>query len=183
MVTTKRSKDNPLFYPNKINSWESEAAFNGSILKENGSYNMLYRALSLEHLHEDVRMKLSTIGICSSGDGVHFRKRRQLIIPEQPWEKYGVEDPRITKLENNYYIFYTALSAWPPNADSIKVGVAISDNLVKIEEKHPVTPFNAKAFVLFPEKIKRKINVFINEKSKKKALNFSFFFSGKNHKS
>ena len=161
MVTTKRSKDNPLFYPNKINSWESEAAFNGSILKENGSYNMLYRALSLEHLHEDVRMKLSTIGICSSGDGVHFRKRRQLIIPEQPWEKYGVEDPRITKLENNYYIFYTALSAWPPNADSIKVGVAISDNLVKIEEKHPVTPFNAKAFVLFPEKINGKLTALL----------------------
>ena len=27
MVTTKRSKDNPLFYSNKINNWEAEAAF------------------------------------------------------------------------------------------------------------------------------------------------------------
>jgi len=44
-----------------------------------------------------------------------------------------------------------------PEAESIKVGLAISKNLKTVEEKHLVTPFNAKAMALFPEKITGKI--------------------------
>lgn len=159
MVTTKRSKENPLFFPTKDNSWEAEAAFNGSLVKDGSTYTMVYRALSVEHLYQDKRLKLSSIGSAQSGDGVHFRKRKQLIIPVEPWEKYGCEDPRITKFEGKYYIFYTALSNWPPNAEGIKVGVAISKNLETIDERHLVTPFNAKAMGLFPERINGKIAV------------------------
>src|SRR3989338_8564875 len=156
MVTSKRSRDNPIFYPNKYNPWEAEAAFNGSVIKENSNYSMAYRAFSLSHLHEGKRLNLSTIGVSQSGDGIHFKKRKQLIVPENPWEKYGCEDPRVTKLDGQYYIFYTAISEYPPDKESIKVGLAKSDDLEKIKEKHLVTPFNAKAFVLFPEKIRGK---------------------------
>ncbi len=159
MVTTKRSKENPLFYPTKDNAWEAEAAFNGSVIKEGSTYYMLYRALSVEHLYEDKRLKLSTIGIAEGGDGVHFKKRRQLLGPRERWEKYGCEDPRITKFEGKYYIFYTALGNWPPNKDSIKVAVAITSSLDHIDERHLVTPFNAKAMCLFPERVNGKIVV------------------------
>ncbi len=159
MVTTKRSKENPLFYPTKDNAWEAEAAFNGSVIKEGSTYYMSYRALSVEHLYEDKRLKLSTIGIAESGDGIHFKRRRQLLGPRESWEKYGCEDPRVTKFEGKYYIFYTALSAWPPNKDSIKVGVAVTSSLDHIDERHLVTPFNAKAMCLFPERINGKIVV------------------------
>lgn len=159
MVTTKRSKENPIFYPTRDNSWEAEAAFNGSVVKDGPTYTMVYRALSLEHLHQDKRLKLSTIGAAESRDGVHFRKHRQFIAPVEPWEKYGCEDPRITKFEGKYYIFYTAISNWPPNRDGIKVAVAVTSDLSKIEERHLVTPFNAKAMVLFPERINGKIAV------------------------
>jgi predicted GH43/DUF377 family glycosyl hydrolase len=162
MVTTKKSKENPIFYPNKKNSWEAEAVFNGSVLKEGSTYYMWYRALSLEHLHLDKRLKLSTIGLCQSGDGVHFRKRRQVITPEKEWEKMGCEDPRVTKIDDKYYIFYTALSDWPPNAESIRVAVAISSDLDSVEEKHLVTPFNAKAMALFPEKINGKLTAVLS---------------------
>jgi predicted GH43/DUF377 family glycosyl hydrolase len=159
MVTTKRSKDNPLFFPTNDNSWEAEAAFNGSLVKDGSTYTMVYRALSVEHLYEDKRLKLSSIGLAQSGDGVHFRKRTQFISPVEKWEKYGCEDPRITKFEGKYYIFYTAISNWPPNAEGIKVAVAISGDLEHIEERHLVTPFNAKAMGLFPERINGKIAV------------------------
>jgi len=159
MVTTKRSKDNPLFYPTKDNSWEAEAAFNGSVVKDGPTYTMVYRALSVDQLYQDKRLKLSSIGAAESRDGVHFRKRRQLIAPQESWEKYGCEDPRITKFEGKYYIFYTALGNWPPNADGIKVAVGITSDLSKIEERHLVTPFNAKAMGLFPERINGKIGV------------------------
>ncbi len=159
MVTTKRSKENPLFYPTKDNAWEAEAAFNGSVIKEGSTYYMLYRALSVDHIYEDKRLKLSTLGIAESGDGLHFKKRRQLLAPRERWEKYGCEDPRITKFEGKYYIFYTALSAWPPNKDSIKVAVAVTSSLDHIDERHLVTPFNAKAMTLLPERVNGKIVV------------------------
>lgn len=159
MVTTKRSKDNPLLTPNKANSWEAEAVFHGSPLKVDAKYIMPYRALSLEHLYKGVRLKQSIIGVCQSGDGLHFKKRRPLIYPEYEWENYGCEDPRITKFEDTYYIFYTAISTWPPSANGIKVAVATTKNPWRIEKKYPVTPFNAKAAALFPERVNSKITV------------------------
>ncbi len=159
MVTTKRSKNNPLMGPNKDNSWEAEAAFNGSLAKIGSTYYMVYRALSLEHLYEGRRLKLSTIGVAVSGDGVHFRKRRQLITPSELWDRYGCEDPRVITFDGTHYIFYTALASWPPDADSIKVAVAITRDFEHIDEKHLVTPFNAKAMSLFNERIHGKIAV------------------------
>ena len=102
-------------------------------------------------------MSVSSIGYAKSDDGLNFSARRQFIKPQYDWEKFGCEDPRITKLDGKYFIFYTALSNYPYTPEGIKVGLATSLDLEKIEEKHPVTPFNAKAMALFPERIGGKI--------------------------
>ena len=85
-----------------------------------------------------------------------LRIREQLIKPEYDWEKFGCEDPRITKFGDKYFIFYTALSRYPFSADGIKVALVITKDFKKLE-KHLVTPFNAKAMALFPELIDGKI--------------------------
>jgi predicted GH43/DUF377 family glycosyl hydrolase len=56
-------------------------------------------------------------------------------------------------MNGKFYIFYTALSNFPFCADCIKVGLAITTDFKKIKEKHSVTPFNAKAMSLFPDKV------------------------------
>jgi len=56
-------------------------------------------------------------------------------------------------MNGKYYVFYTALSAFPFCASCIRVGVAITHDFKKISEKHLVTPFNSKAMSLFPEKV------------------------------
>src|SRR4029077_1392673 len=58
-----------------------------------------------------------------------------------------------------YFIFYTAVSQF--SADGIKVAVAITKDFKKVDEKHLVTPFNAKAMALFPERINGKIAVLL----------------------
>lgn len=155
----ERFEKNPILKPNKDQSWEAEAVFNGCPIQKGSKIFLLYRAVSMPHYHTTAKTKLmvSDIGIAESKDGLSFYNRRRFIIPEYEWEKMGCEDPRITKLGDTYYIFYTALSSWPPKAENIKIGVAISRDLKKIEEKHLVTPFNAKAMALFPEKINGKI--------------------------
>ncbi|MBN1162465.1 hypothetical protein JXA34_01835 [Patescibacteria group bacterium] len=154
-MIVERSERNPLLKPDSSKPWEAEAVFNGCPAKKGLTTYLLYRALSSAHYNNYAKttMNLSTIGVAESWDGVHFKNRKQLIIPEEPWERFGCEDPRVTKIDNKYYIFYTALSRYPFNADGIKVGVAITKDFKKIQERHLVTPFNAKGMVLFPDKI------------------------------
>lgn len=155
----KRSAKNPILVPNKNHSWEAEAVFNGCPIKKGKDIFLLYRAMSRPHYHTTAKTRLmvSDIGIAESKDGINFNNRHRFIVPEHEWERFGTEDPRVTKLDDKYYIFYTALSTYPPNAEGIKIGLAISKDLKTIQEKHLITPFNAKAMALFPEKINGKM--------------------------
>jgi predicted GH43/DUF377 family glycosyl hydrolase len=159
MFLVRRSGENPVLKPNPEQSWEAQAVFNGCPIKHGEHIHLLYRALSLPHYHitANIRLSVSEIGIAESLDGVHFQKRKQFIRPEQPWEQFGCEDPRATKLHDRYYIFYTALSNYPFTPSGIRVGVAITKDLEHIDEKHLVTPFNAKAMALFPERVNGKL--------------------------
>lgn len=153
MIKVKRYIGNPILCPNPDNFWEANASFNPSPIEHDGKTRLLYRAESNREKKADKEIALSTIGICESVDRVNFENRRQLIVNEFDFEKFGCEDPRVTRIDDKYFIFYTALSKSPPDASSIKVAVAISKDLTKIEEKHLVTPFNAKAMTLFPRRI------------------------------
>jgi predicted GH43/DUF377 family glycosyl hydrolase len=156
MINITRHPANPIFKPDDKNSWESYAAFNGSVIKVGDKYKMAFRAMSNKQLVAGRELNLSVIGLATSADGIGFGERRLFIEPEEEWEKFGIEDPRITYIDNQYYIFYTALSEFPPTAPGIRVGLAISKDLDHIQEKYLVTPFNAKGMSLFPEKINGK---------------------------
>lgn len=156
MYTVHRSEHNPLLSPNpRHHPWEATGAFNWSVVKVPRGIKAVYRALSATHHIDGFPNNSSVIGLAEGKDEHHLSNRRAFIVPEEPWEKYGCEDPRITKLGKEYYIFYTALSKFPFEASGIKVAVAKTKDFKKIE-RHLVTPFNAKAMVLFPEKINGK---------------------------
>ncbi len=157
-MLVKRCEDNPILKPKRNHSWEANAVFNGCPVADERGVRLVYRAVSLPHYCTIAqrRLAVSQIGVANSSDGVEFHDRRRLIIPEKRWERYGCEDPRVTKLDGKYYIFYTALSTYPFTPEGIKIGLAISDDLSSVREKHLVTPFNAKAMALFPEKINGK---------------------------
>lgn len=143
MITTKSYLFNPILSPATKNKWENTAVFNGSVVKVDNIFIMVYRAFD---------GTTSTIGMAQSSDGFNFNNRKQILKPEFPWEQFGLEDPRITKIDDKYYIFYTAISASSPGPDSIKIALAITTDFITFE-KHLITPFNAKAMALFPEKI------------------------------
>jgi predicted GH43/DUF377 family glycosyl hydrolase len=76
--------------------YASAGAFNGCVVFAEGKYHMVYRALSEKKMLNGIEMEVSTVGYAESDDGVHFTGHRQLITPQEDWEKYGCEDPRIT---------------------------------------------------------------------------------------
>lgn len=156
MAQVKRLK-NPILLPNKENDWEAQATFNGCVIRDRGKFHLVYRAISSPRSYLSQNMAISSIGYAISSDGIHFKNRRRLIKPEHEWEIFGCEDPRITKLNGKYFIFYTALSSYPLTPPGIKIGVAITRNFKEIKERHLVTFFNSKAMALFPKKINGKI--------------------------
>ncbi|MEI6479200.1 MAG: hypothetical protein WCO18_02800, partial [bacterium] len=142
-MLVERSDENPILKPKKEHSWEAEATFNGCPIKISNRIYLIYRAVSLTHYYNLAQRKIqiSNIGIAESKDGVNFSDRRLFITPEYDWEKFGCEDPRATKLDGKYYIFYTALSEYPFRKEGIKVGVAISKDLKKIDENWQPSDF------------------------------------------
>lgn len=158
MYVIRRTSDNPILIPNRDHYWEEFATFNLCPIKKGRTIYGLYRAISAEDRIRTPHQS-SVIGIGKSKDGVHFTERKPFIIPEKEWDQYGCEDPRITFFEGKYYIFYTAISKYPMGPEGIKVAVAVSKDLEKVDERHFVTPFNAKAMTLFPERINGKIVV------------------------
>jgi predicted GH43/DUF377 family glycosyl hydrolase len=161
MVLVTRYNRNPILTPEKKHPWEKEAAFNGCPIIDDGVCHMLYRAQSTVQIIENKSLELSAIGYAKSSDRVTFKNRTLLITPKYAWERFGCEDPRVTKIDDTYYIFYTALSLWPPAPAGIRVAVATTGDFHTILEKHLVTPFNAKAMTLFPQKINEKYAVLL----------------------
>lgn len=156
MFVVKRSIHNPIMVPYRDHHFEASAVFNMSVVKSGKKYFGLYRAIS--H-HDPIREphQISVIGRADSDDGVHFENRIPFIESSEDWDKYGCEDPRVIFFEGMYYIFYTALGGYPFGPSNIKTAVAISKDLKSIKSKHLVTPFNSKAMIIFPERIKGKI--------------------------
>jgi predicted GH43/DUF377 family glycosyl hydrolase len=157
----RRYIDNPILYPIREHAWEAFAVFNPSVVKRKKIYYMLYRAVSSSDLLRRQGTSFSSIGIAKSKDAVLFNDRERFICPVEEWERFGCEDPRATYIDDKYYIFYTALSTHPPTPESIRVGVAVSSDLEEVEGKYLVTPFNAKAMALFPERIGGKLTAIL----------------------
>jgi len=159
MFTLNRFEHNPILSPKKEHPWESFAAFNASPAQLGEKRFLIYRAMSEPDEFREPHLSVSVVGSASSTDGVLYSDRSVLIAPEKDYDRYGCEDPRVTKFGDQYYIFYTALGGVPFSKDNIKVAVGVSSDLKTLTERHLVTPFNAKAMVMFPEKINGKVAV------------------------
>jgi len=94
-------KCNPILKPDPKNVWRSLMVYNPGLLYENGVYHLFYRAVGGGWI--------SKIGYAASKDGKKFIcDKKPLLSPKLAIEKNGLEDPRITKINNLYYLTYTA---------------------------------------------------------------------------
>jgi predicted GH43/DUF377 family glycosyl hydrolase len=157
MFVIRREPHNPILSPRREHPWETLATFNPSVIRESNGWRMYYRALSNPAALVSPYAGQSTIGEAFSEDGLHFNIRRQVLIPEESWEEFGCEDPRATVFEGATYLSYTALGGYPFSKDNIKVAIAVAHDGKNFTERHLATPFNAKAFALFPERVGGKV--------------------------
>lgn len=153
MFVIRREPHNPILAPQRDRPWEALATYNPSAVRTSDGVRIYYRALGDPDALQTPMPGLSTIGTAFAEDGVHFHSRRQVLAPEEAWDMFGCEDPRVSFFEGRWYCFYTALGGYPFGPDNIKVALAIGDSPEHFTERHLITPFNAKAATLFPSRI------------------------------
>ncbi len=157
MFVIHREPHNPILSPQREHPWEAFATFNPSVIREENGWRMYYRALSNPAALIAPYVGQSTVGEAFSEDGLHFHSQRQILAPEQSWDSFGCEDPRATIFEGVTYLSYTALGGYPFSKDNIRVGIAVAKDGKNFTERYLATPFNAKAFALFPERVNGKV--------------------------
>src|SRR4051812_41630100 len=120
--------DEPILSP-QGDGFESAGVFNPSVVKEGGKFVMLYRAQD--------RNGTSRLGYAESTDGVHFTRRPEPVLgPETDYEKDGgVEDPRLVKIGDTYYLTYTGY-----NKKDAQLCLATSKDLFHWERKGVIFP-------------------------------------------
>lgn len=99
----KKFEGNPILTPFPGNEWESLVTCNPGVYYDNGTFYMLYRAAGNDTEH------VIRLGLATSKDGFHFERQsdKPVFAPSLDGPDAGcVEDPRIVKFDNEYYITY-----------------------------------------------------------------------------
>lgn len=108
--------------------FENEGVMNPAVIAEGNTVHMFYRAVR-EGNH-------SSIGYCRLKGPLTVVERNTipLLSPQFDYESQGVEDPRIVKIDDLYYLTYTAYNGY--NAIG---ALAVSTDLKHFEKKGIIT--------------------------------------------
>ncbi len=109
--------------------FENESVLNPAVITEGSDIHFFYRAV---HYHN-----YSSIGYCLLDSPLHVLKRNTepVLKPEFDYELHGMEDPRIVKIDDLYYLSYVAFDGL--NALG---ALAVSDDLKEFKKIGIIAP-------------------------------------------
>ncbi|MGA9175213.1 MAG: glycoside hydrolase family 130 protein [Thermoactinomyces sp.] len=95
---------------------------------------------------------ISYIRIARSKDGRHFTiDEKPFIYPSNQLETFGIEDPRVTQIEDTYYIYFSAISP-----QGIGESMVSTKDFVTFQHHGMIFAPENKDVLLFPEKVNGK---------------------------
>lgn len=164
----------PLLTPREDLEWASGAVFNPGAFYDGDIVHLLFRAVPKGYKKKKLgkvspgepemgfdENYISFIGYASSKDGIHFDWRKEPFIGTDDWfNKFGSEDPRISKLDDQYLITYTALQRHAfDEINGVRIGLAVTRDFKTIEKNGIAGPTDLrdKDAVIFPKRICGKI--------------------------
>jgi len=108
--------------------FENEGVLNPTCIQKDGLTHMFYRAVR--------EGNFSSLGYCQiDRDKVLTRSTTPILSPEFDYEAQGVEDPRIVKVDNVYYLFYTGY-----DGKNARTALATSTDLVTFKKEGLISP-------------------------------------------
>lgn len=189
------NKGQPILTPVRDHAWENEVVFNpacflledkSSILKMNSALSLpepvrkeveehdgvcvlIYRAQGKETETEDFRHSRFGIALLTPTLDLIYRHPEPVMVPEREYEDLGVEDARITKIDDRYVMLYAGYSSHrsirgeQSGSNKISICMAFSDDLVHWEKKGPLkgklNEIDNKNGALFPSKVGRSYRI------------------------
>jgi predicted GH43/DUF377 family glycosyl hydrolase len=98
----------------------------------------------------DYLTTLSHLRLFCSDDGIHFRQTSEYppLFGSGPLESFGIEDCRVSFMENTYYLTYTAVSA-----KGVGVGLRTTTDWKQFQSHGMILPPHNKDCAFFEEKI------------------------------
>ncbi len=162
MVRLQRHPENPILQPRSHVDWEAGAVFNcGATLDDQGRVRLLYRAVARGYRPKPQGRGydnyISSVGMAVSDDGVHFTLQPKPVLrPEAPWDPWGCEDPRVTRLDlegrPTWWVTYTAMTEPAFAGHGNRVGLARTHDFRTFHKHGHLLPgVESKNAVLFPE--------------------------------
>jgi len=145
MLVIKRYENNPILTKDDV-PYPVSTIHNAGVTKFNNKYIMIFRS----HLHNG----RSILGLAESSDGFSFKVAPQPFMKPakkgifKEYEEYGIEDPRITFIDGEYLITYSAYSR-----NGARIGLAKTKDFMKVERISLITEADYRNVVIFPEKI------------------------------
>jgi len=139
----KRYQGNPILTKHDV-PYPVETVHNAAVTTYNGRYLMLFRS----HL----RNGRSIIGSAWSDDGYAFEVAPSpFMVPTTEGafarhEEYGIEDPRICAIGDEYYITYSAYSRF-----GVRIGLAKTSDFTTIERISLISQPDMRNIVIFPD--------------------------------
>src|SRR3954453_441347 len=140
----RRYRHNPILTKAET-PYSVETVHNAAVVKHRDEYIMLFRS----HL----RTGRSIIGLARSVDGFQFIADPEPFLtpdgdgPFAAYEEFGVEDPRVTPLEGEYLITYSAYSR-----NGVRIALAKTKDFIHVERVSLITEADYRNVVIFPEK-------------------------------
>ncbi len=124
----RRAAEAPVLSPQGT-TWESAGTFNPAVVRHGSKFVMLYRAQDAAGT--------SRLGYAESADGIFFTRRAEPVLsPEADYEKDGgVEDPRLQRFGDTYYLTYTGY-----NKKDAQLCLATSQDVIHWERKGVILP-------------------------------------------
>lgn len=140
-----RYKENPILTKDDV-PYSVATVHNAGVVKYNDEYIMLFRS----HL----RNGRSIIGIAKGKDGYNFKVEPQPFLTPSTdsifgeYEEYGVEDVRISQINDEFLLTYSAYSR-----HGVRIGLAKTRDFKTVERISLITQADLRNVVIFPEKI------------------------------
>ena len=140
----RRFEGNPILTKSNV-PYAVETVHNAAAVKILGEYLLVFRS----HL----RNGRSILGLARSKDGCHFVVAPEpFLVPAQEgifaeYEEFGIEDPRICQIDNDFFVSYSAYSR-----HGVRIGLCKTSDFGSVERIALITQADYRNVVLFPAK-------------------------------
>jgi predicted GH43/DUF377 family glycosyl hydrolase len=148
----KRFSNNPIIEPVPGHYWQNREVFNPAALYAGDKVHILYRAMGDDGV--------SRLGYASSSDGysIDYRQPEPAFVPANINEDLGCEDPRLTQMNGECLMTYTAYRSFPTNAYQVAITKISVEDLISNdwnwgERWLPFDGILNKNAIIFPKKI------------------------------